>query len=194
MTHASVPLLVIAAVVFAALMLGVPRSRARLRRLTVSPVCPAAATGVRPAETDPALVVDLLGACLRGGLPVATAVDAVAAGTGGPVADVLRRTANALAVGADAETAWSHADGHPDTADLARAARRTASSGSALATQAFALADRVRRAEADRVEARAQRAGVLVAGPLGLCFLPAFLCLGVIPVVLGLADRLAVTP
>ena len=29
---------------------------------------------------------------------------------------------------------------------------------------------------------------VLVAGPLGLCFLPAFVCLGIVPVVIGLAD------
>ncbi|MGI5994335.1 MAG: pilus assembly protein TadC, partial [Saccharomonospora viridis] len=79
-------------------------------------------------------------------------------------------------------------------AELARAACRTASSGSALAAQAFALAERIRNAATDRVEARAQRASVLVAGPLGLCFLPAFLCLGVIPVVLGLADHLTVTP
>ncbi|MGZ4553670.1 MAG: type II secretion system F family protein, partial [Mycobacteriaceae bacterium] len=28
------------------------------------------------------------------------------------------------------------------------------------------------------------------AGPLGLCFLPAFMCLGVAPVVLGLAGPL----
>ena len=27
----------------------------------------------------------------------------------------------------------------------------------------------------------------LIAGPLGLCFLPAFVCLGIIPVVAGLA-------
>ena len=33
-----------------------------------------------------------------------------------------------------------------------------------------------------------ERAAVLVAGPLGLCFLPAFVCLGVLPVVVGLAD------
>ena len=33
-----------------------------------------------------------------------------------------------------------------------------------------------------------ERASVLVAGPLGLCFLPAFVCLGVLPVVVGLAD------
>ncbi|HTY29142.1 MAG TPA: type II secretion system F family protein, partial [Mycobacterium sp.] len=27
-----------------------------------------------------------------------------------------------------------------------------------------------------------------IAGPLGLCFLPAFVCLGIVPVVAGLAD------
>ena len=35
--------------------------------------------------------------------------------------------------------------------------------------------------------AAAERAGVLIAGPLGLCFLPAFVCLGIVPVVAGLA-------
>ncbi|NJA60175.1 translation initiation factor IF-2, partial [Streptomyces sp. NEAU-H3] len=38
--------------------------------------------------------------------------------------------------------------------------------------------------------AAARRAGVLVTAPLGLCFLPAFLILGVAPVLLGLAGEL----
>ncbi|SLJ82662.1 putative alanine-rich membrane protein [Mycobacteroides abscessus subsp. abscessus] len=41
----------------------------------------------------------------------------------------------------------------------------------------------------DAAAARAERAGVLISGPLGLCFLPAFLCLGIVPVVVGLAGR-----
>jgi pilus assembly protein TadC len=40
------------------------------------------------------------------------------------------------------------------------------------------------------VEERAERAGVALALPVGLLFLPAFFCLGVLPVVLGLAARL----
>ncbi|MFD1151692.1 secretion system protein, partial [Saccharothrix hoggarensis] len=48
------------------------------------------------------------------------------------------------------------------------------------------LAATARAAVSDQAEARAQRAAVLVAGPLALCFLPAFLCLGVAPVVIGL--------
>jgi pilus assembly protein TadC len=38
--------------------------------------------------------------------------------------------------------------------------------------------------------AAAERAGVLIAGPLGLCFLPAFVCLGIVPVVVGLAGEI----
>ena len=33
-------------------------------------------------------------------------------------------------------------------------------------------------------------AGVLMTAPLGVCFLPAFLCLGLAPVVLGLLGQL----
>ncbi|NEC80655.1 hypothetical protein G3I38_15800, partial [Streptomyces sp. SID7958] len=35
--------------------------------------------------------------------------------------------------------------------------------------------------------ARARRAAVLVTAPVGLCFLPAFVAVGVLPVVIGLA-------
>lgn len=46
-------------------------------------------------------------------------------------------------------------------------------------------ADRARKAAA-----RAQRAQVLITAPVGLCFLPAFLAVGVAPVVIGLATGL----
>jgi hypothetical protein len=36
-------------------------------------------------------------------------------------------------------------------------------------------------------DAAAERAAILIAGPLGLCYLPAFVCLGIVPVVAGLA-------
>ncbi|WP_174555457.1 type II secretion system F family protein, partial [Nocardia xishanensis] len=72
---------------------------------------------------------------------------------------------------------------------LARMARRSARSGASLAVAVGELADQHRRAVEDAAAARAERAGVLVGGPLGLCFLPAFLCLGIVPVVIGLAGR-----
>ncbi|MGW6448998.1 type II secretion system F family protein [Lentzea sp. NPDC055074] len=125
---------------------------------------------------------DLLAACLKAGLPVPTAIQAVGMRELAQVAELLR-------LGADPVTAWASALDRPETALLARAARRTARSGAALARQTAELAERTRAAAGDDAEARAQRAAVAVAAPLALCFLPAFLCLGVAPVVLGLADQ-----
>jgi Flp pilus assembly protein TadB len=133
---------------------------------------------------------DLLAACLRGGLPVPVAVQAISAEAPAAAADALRQTAELLALGADPVAAWEPALAEPVTAELARGARRSARSGAALASVAEGLAASVRAAADDLAEARAQRAAVAVTGPLGLCFLPAFLCVGVVPVVIGLATRL----
>jgi Flp pilus assembly protein TadB len=146
----------------------------------------------RPRAAFPRLAAtwDLLAACLRAGLPVPSAILAVVEDVPGPEADALRAAAGLLTLGADADRAWSAARACPGTAMLARAARHTARSGSALADVADELASELRSDSADHAEAKAQRASVLIAGPLGLCFLPAFLCLGVAPVVLGLAEHL----
>lgn len=133
---------------------------------------------------------DLLAACLRAGLPLAAAVRAVAGGLPEPAASELHRVAELLALGADSAQAWQSALQDPDTARLARAARRSARTGSALAGAVTQIAEELRAGARDEAETRAQRVGVLVTGPLGLCFLPAFLCLGVVPVVIGLAGQL----
>lgn len=135
---------------------------------------------------------DLLAASLHAGMPVPDAVRAIAGNTPVRVEQVLLRTADLLALGADPVQAWAWARECPDTTELARAACRTARSGTALAEVAASMAERVRAHTADKAQAHAQRAAVLITGPLGLCFLPAFICLGVIPVVLGLAGRLTV--
>ena len=95
-------------------------------------------------------------------------------------------------MGGDPAQAWQAAQGDPAAASFARAAARSAATGAALARTARAESLRVRDALADAAEARAQRAGVLIAAPLGLCFLPAFLVLGVTPVVIGLAGEVLV--
>jgi pilus assembly protein TadC len=133
---------------------------------------------------------ELLAACLRAGMPVAAAVRAVAERLGAPAGPVLRRTAELLVLGADPVQAWQSASECPSTARLARAARRSGRSGIALAESLTRLAAEVRAGARERSEARAQRAGVLIAAPLGLCFLPAFLAIGVVPVLIGLAAGL----
>ncbi len=163
----------------AVLVVPTPRAVDRLRPRAHDPPRRKAKTGGPFAR---AAAWDLLAACLKAGLPVPTAIQAVGITELSQVAELLR-------LGADPVTAWAPALGHPATAPLARAARRTARSGAALARQAAELAGRTRAEAMNDAEAEAQRAAVAVAAPLALCFLPAFLCLGVVPVVLGLADR-----
>jgi Flp pilus assembly protein TadB len=148
----------------------------------------------RPPKTDPMTVAaawDLLAACLRAGLPVPTAITVAAGELPPTVAQPLRASADLLALGAEPDTAWSPAIACPDTAALARGARRAARSGTALAELATDLAARVRSNAADAAEATAQRAGVLVIVPLGVCFLPAFILLGIAPVIAGMAAQIS---
>lgn len=150
-------------------------------------------------EDDPLAVaagLDLLSACLLAGLPLATAVGAVA-GTlaGAPAMGAgLRRAADLLALGGDPAQVWdtlSDAKGSDAKGldQIARMARRSADSGASLAAGAAELAAATRERVGDRALTATERAGVAVSGPLGLCFLPAFLCLGIAPVVLGLAGK-----
>ncbi len=134
---------------------------------------------------------ELLAACLRAGMPVPVGVRAIAEGLDAPAGPALLRTAELLALGADPAQAWQPARDCTATVRLARAAQRSGRSGTALAESLTRLAATVRADARERSEARAQRAGVLIAAPLGLCFLPAFLAIGVVPVVIGLAAGLA---
>ena len=139
--------------------------------------------------------LDVLAACLGAGMAVSAAAAAAAASAPPKLARVLRRAADLLALGADPFVAWSMSPDLPlgevdaQTDALLRLARRSASSGAALADGVEDLADQSRQAAAHAATAAAERAGVLIAGPLGLCFLPAFVCLGIIPVVAGLAGE-----
>lgn len=143
---------------------------------------------------------DVLAACLRCGMAVSTAASATAPSAPAPLARMLNRAADLLALGAEPATAWTNlpsrrvgapglragpVDNHADA--LLRLARRSASSGAALAQGVAELADHSRHEAADAASAAAERASVLIAGPLGLCYLPAFVCLGIVPVVAGLA-------
>jgi pilus assembly protein TadC len=136
--------------------------------------------------------LDVLAACLRSGMAVSTAASATAPSAPAPLAAALNRAADLLALGAEPAVAWTSAAGPAGPADdnadaLLRLARRSASSGAALAQRVAELAEQSRHAAADAATAAAERASVLIAGPLGLCYLPAFVCLGIVPVVAGLA-------
>jgi len=139
-----------------------------------------------PLATASAL--DVFAVCLSAGMSVAAAAAATAPSAPDRLGAVLRRAADLLALGADPDRAWSRSAEDTDGSEaLARLARRSASSGSALAQGVAELAEQSRQDAGHAAAAAAERASVLIAGPLGLCFLPAFICLGIVPVVAGLA-------
>lgn len=167
-----------------------------LRRGRVGPAAMRAPSGRRHrTESDPlatASALDVFSVCLSAGMAVSSAAAVTAPSAPPGLREVLQRASDLLALGADADTAWSSGASEPAVSEpacesLMRLARRSAASGAALADGVAALAEQSRQDAAHRATAAAERAGVLIAGPLGLCFLPAFVCLGIIPVVVGLA-------
>ena len=97
-----------------------------------------------------------------------------------------------LALGAPPSTAWQPADLDDDLAPIAAAARRSAAGGGGLAQAVREHAAQLRADAAAASVRAAGRAGVLMTAPLGICFLPAFLCLGLAPVVVGLLGQLEI--
>lgn len=148
-----------------------------------------------------AAAFDLFAVCLRAGLPIGSAASVVARSAPAGLARPLASAAERLGLGADPEQAWRdlaepvghrrwrrvQIDGSERFEALATMARRSARSGSSLAGGLEELAATTRQQAHDDALAAAERAGVAISGPLGLCFLPAFVCLGIVPVVVGLA-------
>ena len=140
------------------------------------------------------LVLDLLAAALRSGQPVVSAVSSVASLAGADLAAQLHQVAGLLKFGADPVAAWAALD-NPTLAPVVRTAVRSAESGVRLARSFELLAADLREEAKAEAVARAHRAGVWAMAPLGVCFLPAFACLGVLPVIVGIARGvLNVTP
>jgi Flp pilus assembly protein TadB len=138
-------------------------------------------------EHDLPLALDLLACVLLAGQPPSLASAAVATATGGPVGAALGAVAGACALGAPAEEAWEPLGLLAGAPATARAMARAAHSGIALAAELGRTAEDLRAARAAAADVRIRRAGVLVVLPLGLCFLPAFVCVGVVPLVAGVA-------
>ena len=131
------------------------------------------------------LVVDLMASCLTAGVSVTAALDRVAAAVGAPMRDELELVSSRLRLGADPVTVWAAAATHPQLGALSRAVARAVESGASVAEAMVRLSDDLRgRADAE-VEARARAVGVKAAVPLGVCLLPSFVLVGVVPLVAG---------
>ncbi len=128
-----------------------------------------------------AVACDLLGVGLASGLPVRVALRMVAAELDTEALGALRRTLSEIDLGVDEETAWRSLADEPGWGPVARDVARSVHSGMGLSGL---LAEHARRARAEahsRALVRARQAGVRGVMPLVLCYLPAFMLLGVVP-------------
>ena len=138
---------------------------------------------------DLPLAADLMVACFRAGQPISGAIGVTVEAIGGPLGDRLAWVNGQLRLGAAPESAWQVLASERSLAPLARTMSRAALSGAPVADVLTRLADDSRQAARAASSAAAQRVGVQAVAPLGLCFLPAFVFLGIIPVVAGLAGE-----
>ena len=138
---------------------------------------------------------DLLAVGLEAGLPLRRAVEVLAAVLPGPVAGLLALIDAQVRLGVDEARVWAEiAEEEPALGPLGREVARTVESGVALAATLRALGAEVRREALAAAEVRAKRVGVRTVLPLMICFLPAFLLLGVLPIIGGLVQSLFGSP
>ncbi len=142
------------------------------------------------AERQLPMAADLLAACLAAGAGPVEAAEVVGESLGGPVGEALARSGAELRLGGEPGSAWGRLAGIPGAWALADCLERAARTGAPAAEPVSRIASGLREDRARQAGARAQRAAVLVTAPVGLCFLPAFLAIGVAPVVIGMASGL----
>lgn len=149
--------------------------------------------------SDPALMLDLVAAILVSGRPLPIALRILSESADPQLARLLGSVVTAMELGSDWQGAWALVLGSsPATpgkeaeqvraaADVLRSALAfAASSGAPSAAVLHAQAEQIRRCRAREAERRAAALGIHLVLPLGLCALPAFICLTVIPLLLAL--------
>jgi Flp pilus assembly protein TadB len=136
-------------------------------------------------------LVGLFAATVSGGLPPADALQLVCAALPGPAAEALSQLPPRIRMGVDPIEVWRSLEAaDPPLAPLGRTLARSARTGEPVAEALARLGTELASHARAEVEDAARRVGVQAAVPLGVCLLPAFLLLGVVPVVASLVGEL----
>jgi Flp pilus assembly protein TadB len=136
-------------------------------------------------------VVTLLGSALSGGAAPGQAIAMVCQALPGSAAARLDPLAARLALGADPALVWTELTQDPELGSLGRTLARAHASGTPVLAAVQRLADDLAARARAEVEDRARAVGVKAALPLGLCLLPAFVLIGIVPLVAGLLGELS---
>ena len=150
----------------------------------------AGAAARREAARDLPYLVLLLAAGLRAGSAAGPALGRACAALPGAAADRLRPAVARLEVGVPPPEVWRELAADPVVAPLGGALARSADTGASVVVAVERLATELAADARSDVEDRARTVGVRAALPLGLCLLPAFLLLGIVPLVASLVGGL----
>ena len=143
------------------------------------------------------LAIELFAAGLRSGLLPGPAADLVVAAFGragpegemdpiGQIAERFREAAAILADTADPALAWTVLCRDPVTEPVGTAALRSSRTGAPLAEAVARAARSTRIAAQQAAQGQVRSVAVKATAPLALCFLPAFVLIGILPTALGL--------
>lgn len=130
--------------------------------------------------------LDLLGSCLAAGLPLRRASTVVAEAMSGPLAEELTAVASRAELGLPERRAWLMMAEQPALREVAVDIGRAVGSGASLDRVLQIHARDARRRRRAQLENRARTVGVRSVLPLMACFLPAFLLIGIVPIVGGM--------
>ncbi|MCX6396312.1 MAG: type II secretion system F family protein [Propionibacteriales bacterium] len=145
---------------------------------------PAAVRRRETLERELPMAVHLLGAALGAGTSPVTAVLAVAEALPGPVADEFRGVHHRLFLGVEPAAAWGGLVG--PLLPLGATMTRAHESGASVRDAVEHLAEDLRLGARARADGLARSVEVRASAPLGVCFLPAFVLLGIVPMTVGI--------
>lgn len=132
---------------------------------------------------DAPQALDLLASCLAAGLPVRAALRSVVEVVDGPLGDDLGQVLRLTDLGHDDVSAWRSLADHHELGPAALDLARSVETGALLVESLLVHAEVAREERRGQVEAAARRVGVRSVLPLMVCFIPAFLLIGIVPTV-----------
>lgn len=144
---------------------------------------PAIAERRRQLRQDLPFAVHLLAGLVASGAEVASAMRDVGHAVGGPVAEEWRWIDRELAIAGDPLDVWRRVAEIEGLQPMGASLARSYDSGAPVTDALARLADELSAKARHEVEARVRTIEVRAAAPLGVCFLPAFVILGVVPTV-----------
>lgn len=143
------------------------------------------ASGKTTHGLEPTLAMDIVAACQQNGVSLTSTLEALAKASGEPDLAVASKM---LLLGASWEEAWEQAaDKWNDLASVLEPAWKEGASPVPLLVRGAA---QTRAHQTHEALAAAEKLGVRLVVPLGVCLLPAFFALGIVPVVVSTIEDL----